>query len=99
MMAPSHVCFGGNNRSVAIRVPEAYPRRLEHRVSSPITDSYLAICAILQALYLGIDKPSSISSHGKIYGNAFLEQYNLQPLPKNLKEAEELFKWDDVNLI
>ena len=92
-MAPTHVCFGGNNRSAAIRIPDAQPRRLEHRVSSPETNEYLAVCAILHAIYQGLSKPSSIGSHHKIHGNAFDEQYNLEKLPANIETAAKLFKF------
>lgn len=86
-MAPCNVSFGSNNRSVAVRIPNLVPKRLEHRVSSPLADSYLAIFVILKAIYSGIKNPTIISSHNKIYGNAFDEQYGLTPFPKNLKES------------
>ncbi len=90
-MAPSNVSFGGNNRSVAIRIPSLIPKRLEHRISSPLADAYLAIFAILKAIYLGLKNPSAISFHDKIYGNAFDEQYGLEPFPASLKEAMAMF--------
>lgn len=92
-MAPTHICFGGNNRSAAIRIPDAKPRRLEHRVSSPETNEYLAICAILNAIYQGLSKPSSIGSHDKIHGNAFDDQYQLEKLPENIEDAAKLFNF------
>ena len=90
-MAPTHICFGGNNRSVAIRTPDAKPRRLDHRVSSPETDEYLAVYAILNAIYHGLKKPHSIRNYQKIYGNAYDEQYKLDRLPKNIDDAARLF--------
>lgn len=93
-MAPTHIAFGGNNRSVAIRTPDAKPKRLEHRVSSPETDEYLAVYAILYALYKGMKNPNSINKHQKIYGNAYDPQYNLIPFP-NIKNAIKNFKLDD----
>lgn len=92
-MAPTHICFGGNNRSTAIRIPDVKPKRLEHRISSPETDEYLAICAILEAIYQGITHPASIQSYAKIHGNAFDEQYNLTPLPATIEEAIKLYKF------
>lgn len=92
-MAPTHVCFGGNNRSVAIRIPDAKPKRLEHRISSPETDEYLAVCAMLEAIYHGLKYPYSIKDYKKIYGNAFDGQYNLAPLPPNIEEAVKLFRF------
>ena len=90
-MAPTHICFGGNNRSVAIRTPDVKPRRLEHRVSSPETDEYLAIYAILYAIYHGLKEPQSIRDYQKIHGNAHDAQYDLELLPRSLEEAVELF--------
>lgn len=91
MMAPTKVAYGGNNRSVAIRIPDARPYRLEHRISSPMTDPHLALFTILKSLYLGLKNPISIGNHAKIYGNAFDEQYDLELLPKNLEEAMAAF--------
>lgn len=90
-MAPKYICFGGNNRSVAIRTPENGIKRLEHRVSSPLTDAYLAIYAILKAIYIGLKNPHHINIYDKIYGNAFDEQYNLEPFPKNIQIAAKCF--------
>lgn len=92
-MAPTHICFGGNNRSVAIRIPDASPRRLEHRISSPQTDEYLAACAILGAIYNGFKNPESIKHYDKIYGNAYDDQYILEKFPSSLREAIDLFEF------
>ncbi len=92
-MAPSHICFGSNNRSVAVRIPESGSKRLEHRVSSPVTDPYLAIFAILQGIYLGLKEPSHINKYVKIYGNAFDSQYNLEKLPENIEIAAKYFNF------
>ena len=91
MMAPTHVSYGGNNRTTSIRIPEAKPRRLEHRVSSPMTDAYLALSTILYSLYLGIKNPTTIQQYKKIYGNAHDEQYDLELLPQSLQEAKKGF--------
>lgn len=90
-MAPTNVSFGNNNRTVAVRIPDSFPRRLEHRIASPLTDPYLAIFTILNSILLGLEFPDKINNISKIYGNAFDQQYNLVPLPKSLAEALELF--------
>lgn len=87
-MAPTCVSYGGNNRTVAIRVPSLGPKRLEHRVSSPTTDSYLAIYYILEAIYSSMKSPSKIDIYKKIYGNAFEDQYNMRKFPQNIEEAK-----------
>lgn len=95
-MAPTKVCFGNNNRTTAIRIPNAKPYRIEHRVSSPETDEYLAVCAILSAIYKGFKNPDKIEHHEKIYGNAFDAQYKLIDLPKSLHEAALLFRPENL---
>jgi len=89
-MAPTHVAYGPNNRTVAIRVPDMLPKRLEHRISSPMTDSYIAIFTILKSIYLGLKNPAEIRYYSKIHGNAFDEQYNLDKLPQSVNEAIKL---------
>jgi glutamine synthetase len=90
-MAPTHVCHGPNNRSVAVRIPDSLPKRLEHRVSSSLCDPYLAIFAILKAILLGLQNPEHITKYPIVYGNAFDPQYRLTPLPQTIEEARKLF--------
>ena len=47
-MAPTHISFGGNNRTVLIRIPDATPRRLEHRLAAATADPMEVIYAILR---------------------------------------------------
>jgi len=91
-MAPTHVSYGGNNRSVAVRTPSSIPKRLEHRLASPETDPYIAIFTILKSILLSLKFPSSIKKIEKIYGNAFDPQYSLIPLPSSVGESHTLFK-------
>ncbi|MFY9590140.1 glutamine synthetase [Rickettsia endosymbiont of Halotydeus destructor] len=91
-MAPTNISFGGNNRTVALRIPDSMPKRLEHRLSSPSTDPYIAIFTILKSILLGFQFPENINDITKIYGNAFDEQYNLISLPKSPEESFKLFK-------
>lgn len=93
-MAPTHVSYGGNNRSVAVRTPNSLPKRLEHRLSSPETDPYIAIFTILKSILLSLKFPGSIKKIEKIYGNAFDPQYSLIPLPSSARESYKLFKSD-----
>ncbi len=91
-MTPTHVSFGGNNRTVAVRIPDSWPKRLEHRLASPSVEPYIAIYAILKSILMGLDNPGIINKIPKIFGNAFDEQYKLIPLPKSYQEALALFK-------
>ncbi len=90
-MAPTHVSFGGNNRTVAVRIPDSLPRRLEHRLASSLVNPYIAIFTILKSIYRGLQDPQTIKNISKVYGNAFDEQYNLTPLPISRKHAQEIF--------
>lgn len=91
-MAPTTVSFGNNNRTVAVRIPDFYPKRLEHRLAVPLTNLYIAIFTILNSILLGLKFPAKLNKINKIYGNAFDEQYNLQALPRSVDEALQLFK-------
>ncbi|ABV73518.1 Glutamine synthetase [Rickettsia canadensis str. McKiel] len=90
-MAPTHISYGGNNRSVAVRIPNSFPQRVEHRLSSPETDPYIAIFIILKSILLALKSPNSLQKIEKIYGNAFDPQYNLTPLPTSSHESFMLF--------
>ncbi len=79
-MAPTHICWGGNNRTALIRIPDAYPRRLEHRLPSSDANPHLVLRAILESIILGLENPHLITKIGKIHGNAFDKQYNLQKI-------------------
>lgn len=99
-MAPTHISYGGNNRTVAIRTPDVIPRRLEHRVASPSTDSYIIIFAIIKSIYLGLKHPTQIKSYNKIYGNAFDDQYRLEKFPESIMSAFNIFNrnfFDDIS--
>lgn len=91
-MAPTHISFGGNNRTVTVRIPTSYPKRLEYRLASPRTDPYIAIFTILKSIFLAFKNPTKFSNKfTKIYGNASDAQYNLPLLPNSLKKSFELF--------
>jgi len=93
-MSPTHVSYGGNNRTTAIRIPDSKPLRLEHRISACMSDPYLIMVTILTSVLKGLKYPSEISFFKKIYGNASDAQYNLIPLPTNIIDATKLFKLD-----
>lgn len=91
-MAPTHVAYGANNRTTAIRMPDYSPKRLEHRLAGASCDPYLAMLTILESVRRGLKQPQAIPNYPKIYGNAFDPQYNLIPLPLTLEETSKLFK-------
>ncbi len=88
---PSTVSWGGDNRTVALRIPPVgentqQQRRIEHRVPSPKADTYETFAAIVVSICRGLkrrEQPAII----KTYGNAWDLQYGLKPLPVSLQEA------------
>lgn len=90
-MAPTHISYGNNNRSVAIRIPASYPKRLEYRLPNPNSDPYLTILILLKSIIFGLDFPDKITNLDKIYGNAWDRQYNLVSLPQNIIQSFQLF--------
>lgn len=87
------ISWGGNNRSVALRLPEttATPqaRRVEHRIPCASADPYAVLYAIVKAVGFGL-KEKTHTSLEKMHGDAFLEKYSLEKLPSSLKEAKKL---------
>ncbi|RTK92410.1 MAG: glutamine synthetase [Rickettsiales bacterium] len=79
-MAPTHISWGGNNRSVLIRIPDSLPKRIEHRLASSNTDPALVIFAIMDGIKNGLENNEEIKHLPKIYGNAYDPQYNLQKI-------------------
>ena len=83
-MAPTHVCYGGNNRTVAIRIPDSIPKRLEHRVSAASADPAIIIYTILASIEKGLSRQINTDGYKKIFGNAFDNQYDLEKILPNL---------------
>jgi glutamine synthetase len=57
-LAPTSICWGIENRTSAIRIPDASPeaRRIEHRVAGADANPYLVLAAILNASLDGIER-------------------------------------------
>lgn len=90
-LTPTHLSYGGNNRTTAIRIPSTYPRRVEHRLPSISANPYLVMLTILKSLLFGLRHPEKIDKFTRIYGNAFDEGYKLVALPKTRAEAFKFF--------
>lgn len=90
-MAPTHIAYGTNNRTMLIRIPTSKPLRIEHRLPSANCDPYLIIFTILISILesFNIKEQKQVK---KIYGNAFDSQYNLEVLPLSIKEANKNFE-------
>ena len=79
-MAPTHISWGGNNRSVLIRIPDSLPKRLEHRLAAASADPSGIIFAMLDSIRQGISSYNTIPNITKTHGNAFDDQYCLIPI-------------------
>jgi glutamine synthetase len=57
-LAPTSICWGIENRTSAIRIPDASPnaRRIEHRVAGADANPYLVLAVILNAMMDGIER-------------------------------------------
>ncbi len=81
--APTTISWGGNNRTVALRLPttstEPKKRRIEHRLPAANVNPYDCIKAILAGINFGLVSELELE-HLKIWGNAALEQYGLKAI-------------------
>lgn len=84
---PTTVSWGGNNRTVALRLPDSgAQKRIEHRVAGADANPYLALAAIIAGIIYGLDCALPLSSP-QIYGDATLPSYGLAPLPHSKAQA------------
>lgn len=82
-MAPTHISYGGNNRTVLIRIPDLEPKRLEHRLAAADADPAKVIYNILSSVEKGLRNIDAVQNLTKTFGNAFDPQYGLIPIPKS----------------
>jgi glutamine synthetase len=90
--APSKICWGGNNRSAAIRIPvdQTSNRRLEHRVACADSCPFEVMSVILSGVLKGIRE--NIQPPEKLFGNAYLEQYEFPLITRSYTQAKKDFK-------
>ena len=86
--APASLTWGENNRSVAIRLPEAKPeaRRLEHRLAGADANPYIVTALVLAAMLKGMDEgrePPAATT-----GNAYTDA-GVHRLPARMDDAIE----------
>ena len=96
--APAYVAYGGNNRSVMLRVPEG--GRVEHRGVDGSANPYLAATVLLAAGLDGIDR--EIDPGARTEDNLFalgsdeIRARGVRHLPRTLDRAIEELVTDDV---
>jgi glutamine synthetase len=92
--APTRVNWGGNNRSVSVRLPAApdAAKRLEHRVSGADANPYLVLAAVLQGIDEGLE--AGMEPPPELSGNAYeeLTPNRGESLPNTQQSAIALFK-------
>jgi glutamine synthetase len=98
--APTTVSWGGNNRTVALRIPASSwlmepTRHIEHRVPSSNADPYLTIAAILAGIRYGVLEKIMPASP-KIYGDASLPMYKLETFADSLEQAKQDYEQGSI---
>jgi glutamine synthetase len=92
METPTRICWGNNNRTAALRVPEVQgnqaAKRLEHRVPCSDSDPHLVIGAILAGALYGVR--NKVMPPPKVHGVAFDEQYGLPLLHHDNAELSDV---------
>ncbi len=88
--APTKICWGYDNRSTSIRVPESdiAATRIEHRVAGADCNPYLVFAVMLAGAYHGMK--NKISPPPAIKGNAYAAKVPV--LPTSWEEALSVFE-------
>jgi glutamine synthetase len=93
--APTAICWGYENRTVAIRVPSGNPaaRRIEHRVAGGDVNPYLMLAAILGSALTGIE--DAREPPPPVTGNAYAMP-ELPQVPDSWDQAITVFESSPV---
>lgn len=73
MNAPTKICWGKNNRSVAIRIPDSKPKRIEYRLAGSDANPKELIKYVIESAQYGID--NKIEPDEAVFGNAWDGKY------------------------
>ena len=94
--APQTISWGANNRTVAIRLPDAphNNKHIEHRISGADADPVGVIAILLAGIHYGLKNHCEPGQ--QIYGDASLPIYNLARLPSSYEEAVTLYKKSEL---
>ena len=93
--APTAICWGYENRTVAVRVPSGSPsaRRIEHRVAGGDVNPYLMLAAILGAGLMGIE--GRMQAPEPVTGNAYAMP-ELHQIPGSWAAAIDTFEQSPI---
>ncbi|MCG8407684.1 MAG: glutamine synthetase [Phycisphaerales bacterium] len=88
--APTNICWGHDNRSVALRVPAGPPnsRRIEHRIAGADANPYLVLTGVLAGMLEGLMREKEPPA--PVEGNAY--EINAGKLTPWMDEAIDAFE-------
>jgi glutamine synthetase len=91
--APMSLCWGYDNRSVAVRIPNGKPAasRIEHRIAGADANPYLVLAAILAGMEEGLER--ALAAPEPVIGNAYAME--APALSGSMREAVEAFQASD----
>ncbi len=74
--APTGICWGHDNRTVAVRIPGGDPaaKRVEHRLAGGDVNPYLSLAAILGSMLIGIEE--KLTPPAPASGNAYDQDFD-----------------------
>ena len=92
--APTTISWGGNNRTVALRIPASSwilepTRHIEHRVPAATANPYMSIIAVLAGIHYGLTSKINEPKTPKIYGDASMDMYHLNPISPSLGRSKK----------
>ncbi len=94
-MSPTKICWGKNNRTAAIRIPDSLlfdkNRRIEFRIPSAKACITKVVLYLLTSTFYGIN--NSTTPPECLYGNACDDIYSLETIHSTLKEAKNDFRF------
>lgn len=103
--APSFVCWGHNNRSALVRVPNYKPNkpesaRIEYRALDPAVNPYLGFAVLLEAGLAGIENGYELAPEAEDNVWALTDQerrvLGIPSLPSSLSSAVKAMKKSDL---
>jgi glutamine synthetase len=102
--APSYVCWGHNNRSALLRIPQYKPgkdnsARMEFRALDPVVNPYLAYSLLLAAGLDGVERQLELeeptSDDVWELTDAERQAMGIKPLPDSLDSALQIMEKSD----
>ena len=98
--APSHICYGGSNRAVLVRVPDSGSKHVEFRAGDGTGNPYLTLIGLLAAGLDGVEQglplgEPTMDNVGAL-SEAAASARGLELLPRSAPEALDALEADPV---